>query len=475
MNALLARWRGPHGAMPTLPRVTLAIAVSQRESERWVAAAQIAVIGAAALAYTFTPRGFSPDAPIAALPLGIFAMVLLIALRAWFAYSRQLTDPVLAASVVAEMVVMLGMLWGFAPQYETTLSVALKNALFVAIFVLIALRALRFEPVWVWLSGLTAAIGWSLLAFFAWREAGPSGQTMDFVVAATTGRIDIHDEIIRVAAILIVTAVLAVALARARLTLARAVASGQSADALSRFFDSEVADQITTTDLAPMAGQSVMREAAIMFTDLRGFTKAVGVALTRRPHCTDRRLPERRAASRARARRQHRQVHGRRHSRELRRGARVVDLRRRRLALHRCPARRVAAMARDRETRGRNALAIGIGVAHGPVTFGIIGVERRLEYTVIGETVNLAAKLEKTQQDRMRERLCTGVADRARHRAGSCSARRRIRDAQRLRRRGSRRGDGTRGLACTLRRPWAPEPAQRTIRYHCARSCRIDA
>jgi len=41
------------------------------------------------------------------------------------------------------------------------------------------------------------------------------------------------------------------------------------------------------------------------------------------------------------------------------------------------------------------ALGIGIGVAHGPLVFGIIGVERRLEYTVIGETVNLAAKLEK--------------------------------------------------------------------------------
>ena len=62
-----------------------------------------------------------------------------------------------------------------------------------------------FEPGWVWLSGLTAAVGWSLLAWFAWHEAGPGGQTMDFVVAATTGRIDAHDEVIRVAVILIVT------------------------------------------------------------------------------------------------------------------------------------------------------------------------------------------------------------------------------------------------------------------------------
>ena len=34
----------------------------------------------------------------------------------------------LAASVVAEMAVLLGLLWGFAPQYETTLAIALKSA-----------------------------------------------------------------------------------------------------------------------------------------------------------------------------------------------------------------------------------------------------------------------------------------------------------------------------------------------------------
>jgi len=385
--------RGAGTAQPA--RVTEEIARSQRESETWVSVAQVAVISAAALAYLFTPRGFSPDAPIAAVPLGIVALILLIGLRAWFAWSGQLHRAVLAASVVAEMVVLLSILWGFAPQYETTLPIALKNALFAAIFVLIALRALRFEPVWVWLSGLTAALGWTLLAFFAWREAGPGGQTMDFVVAASTGRIDMHDEVIRIAVILIVTAVLATALARARLTLARAVQSSQSADALSQFFDSDVAAQITATELAPMAGQSMMRDAAIMFTDLRGFTKASAalsaadlIALIAEYQNVV--LPVVRA-------------HGGNIDKFMGDGilasfgAVNVSTTFAADAL-RCIGAILATSnlwAADRARRGLPALGIGIGVAHGPLVFGIIGVERRLEYTVIGEPVNLAAKLEK--------------------------------------------------------------------------------
>jgi len=397
MNSTLAS-RARHlwsAGTPQPARVTEEIARSQRESEVWVSSAQVAVIVAAALAYTFTPRGFSPDTPIAALPLGLAALMLLIGLRAWFAYSNQLTRPVLAASVVAEMTVLLGLLWGFAPQYETTLAIALKNSLFVAIFVLIALRALRFEPIWVWLSGLTAAVGWSLLALFAWRQAGAGNQTMDFVVAATTGRIDVHDEIIRVAVILIVTAILATALTRARLTLARAVQASQSADALSRFFDTEVADQITTTDLPPMAGQSMARDAAIMFTDLRGFTKASAtlsaadlIALIAEYQNVV--LPVVRA-------------HGGNIDKFMGDGILASFGAVRASATYaadalRCIAAILAtsrAWARDRQARGLPALGIGIGVAHGPLVFGIIGVERRLEYTVIGETVNLAAKLEK--------------------------------------------------------------------------------
>jgi adenylate cyclase len=55
----------------------------------------------------------------------------------------------------------------------------------------------------------------------------------------------------------------------------------------------------------------------------------------------------------------------------------------------------IDAWSRERAAAGEPAIQINAAVATGPVLFGVVGHESRLEYTVMGDPVNLAAKLEK--------------------------------------------------------------------------------
>ena len=61
----------------------------------------------------------------------------------------------------------------------------------------------------------------------------------------------------------------------------------------------------------------------------------------------------------------------------------------------------------DRSTIGLPPISVGMAVVTGRIIFGAVGDDTRLEYTVIGDPVNLCAKLEKHNRTAMSRALTT--------------------------------------------------------------------
>lgn len=409
--AAVARALGVRAAAPELPaRVKREVEREQYRGELLVTAVQLAIAALLAVLYAGAPHGFAPDAPVEAAPLGLALFAILALLRLWFALTGQIGRGLLGCTVVAEMLLLTGVIFAYHLQYEQPAQFSLKSTEYAYVFVLIALRALRFEPVWVVLSGLAAAAGRLALLGYSVATAAANPVTWDYVTSLRSIQIHYGGEFDRVLAILVVTAVLAVSLSRARKLLANAVAREQAVADLSLFFDASVAHRITQSEAEVMAGQGELRPAAILFLDLRGFTTA---AAKLEPAALIALLGEYQGLMLPIIK-----AHGGSIDKFMGDGilasfgAVSPDPA---FAAHALDAvdaiwRAVDRWRGERTAAGLPALDVGAGLATGEVVFGIIGHGRRLEYTVIGDAVNLAAKLEKHNKVEASRGLATRAA-----------------------------------------------------------------
>jgi adenylate cyclase len=365
-------------------------------SEILVKLIQLAVVLIWTGLYAAAPKtdagtAFSP------VPYALAAYLVINAVGLWWAMRRNLPAWAVYLSIALDMAVLMLLIWSFHIQYGQPASFYLKAPTLLYVFIFIALRALRFEARFVLAAGLFAALGWLVLAAYViLTDAERSPVTRDYVTYITDNAVLIGAEIDKIVSILMVTGILALALRRADSFLSRATSEGITARELARFFDAPVASRIRDAAHGARPGEGTRRNAAILFIDIRSFTPlaaglAPGEVVSLLTAYQTRIVPI-----------IHR--HGGTIDKFLGDGIMAtfgaVDARPDFAA---AALRALDDIVADCESwpEGSGVLArlprgaVNGAAASGEVIFGTLGNEERLEYTVIGAPVNLAAKLEK--------------------------------------------------------------------------------
>ena len=262
------------GILDTLPaRVRETILLQQDQSEVLIGWIQLSVVCAFGVLYFLSPKTFSEEAAFAPVPWALSAYLVFTIVRLLLAHGRRLPRWFVYASIVADMTLLMGLIWSFHVQYEQPASFYLKVPTLLYVFIFISLRALRFEVRYVLLSGLVAALGWLCMVWYV-VSVDPDDPmiTKNYVDYMTSNSVLLGAEFDKVISILMVTAILAVAIARGRTLLIRSVAESVAAKDLAKFVPTEVVKQVTASEDEVQVGGGEVREATIFFMDLEGFT-----------------------------------------------------------------------------------------------------------------------------------------------------------------------------------------------------------
>jgi len=393
LKARIARLR-QRAPLPT--RVAARVRKQEEASEILVGWIQLGIVVGFSVLYLVAPKTFSESAPFEPVPWALSAYFAFTVLRLILAHRHRLPEWLRYLSIVVDMALLVGMIWSFHLQYQQPPSFYLKAPTLLYVFIFIALRTLNFDARKVLTAGAVAIAGWMLLVIYVITiDPRDPMITRDYVHYLTSNSVLIGAEVDKVIAILLVTAILGYAIVRNRRLLTYAVTESASNQDLARFVPEEVARLIKTSDDGVQLGFGELREATVLFLDLEGFTtlseRLAPAELVRTLNAFYAAVGEPIA----------------RHDGAINQfqGDAI-------LATFNAPrlnpahaANAVAAALEIEELLAARTFGDGlvlrarIGINTGAVIHGLIGTPDRLGYTVIGDEVNIAARLEALNKD----------------------------------------------------------------------------
>lgn len=366
-------------------------------SEILITYVQLGIIALITIFYAVAPKGFEglevifQPVPYA---LGFWLAVLII--RFIFAYSRRMSGILVHLFTIVDVAMLIILIWSYSVQYQTTLALSLKAPTFVFLFFFIYLRGLRLEIQYVITGYIAAVVGWGVVTFIAYQQ-GPV--THSFGEYTTTHTVLLGAEIEKVLALTATGAIVTLAVLRSRRTLALAHQQGDVVRNLSLFFSQNVVKRIAAENETIQPGKGEERQGVVMNIDIRSFTKfsamhsASDVVKTISDY-QKRVVPviQRNSGSIDKFMGDGILIH-----------FGIVDDSVQYAASAMKAAEEIISAIhlwnQERVSKKLEQLAVGIGIDIGSVIFGTVGDESRLEFTIIGNAVNVSSKLEKATKN----------------------------------------------------------------------------
>src|SRR5580704_14452121 len=385
--AVLRAWRQKRSALPDEIRAVLAAA--ELAAERTAARVRLCVliliglvlVGLGSVAGVYREW----IATIFALNLGVSVAAVVLARPAVF----RSWVPWVVATLDAGVVLGVMIIGVFAERVSASYTPAL--AISWAMFLLLALTAMHFKPALVlYLGGLLVAGLATAIALDAHQAAvtptDAFGATLELIF-------DAGHNAVRLSLVALTTLVMAWTVARGRRTLLEAVVAARRSANLSQYFPSGLLPLLAEADVEALK-HGRRQDAAILFADIRGFTALSG-------SLDPKAIAEFLGSFRCRATRAI-EAHGGLVDKFV--GDNVMGVfgvpiatpgdAANALAAGRALQAEVAAWNEKRRRAGRRLVSIGIGIHYGQVFAGVIEGGERLEFTVIGDAVNTAHRIE---------------------------------------------------------------------------------
>ncbi len=380
----------------TLPaHVQKSIQQQQLSSEKLISWIQLSIVVTFSILYFASPKTFSADAKFAPVPWALSAYFIFSLLRLFLSYRSHLPDWISFISIIVDITLLVTLIWSFHLQYQQPASFYLKAPTLLYLFIFIALRTLRFEAKFVLTVGIVAALGWFSLLAYALITAQPETITRNYVLYMTSNHILIGGEIDKIISILMVTAILTLAVSRGQRLLEQAVSETAAIKDLSKFFVPEIATTIIQSGQKIKPGYGELRHVAILHCDIRDFTEMTKHST---PEQIIKLLTEYQSKM-VKIIREHNGSVDKFIGDGILASFNAIKPNTNYLADAMQAAIEIISenktWAKERKVANLNPIRVGVSITSGSAILGIVGDASRLEYTVIGDPVNIAVKLDK--------------------------------------------------------------------------------